>query len=96
MSLVKFNLTLLSFLFSTTVLGEIDSLGCLKSEFTATVSHKGFPFGLTQNILKLTKKNCELTLAHEKLKFVKICQINANYLLINNIELNPNLVDYKL
>ncbi|MBT7610406.1 MAG: hypothetical protein HN576_11665 [Bacteriovoracaceae bacterium] len=71
MSLFKFNLTLLSFLFSTTVLGEIDSLGCLKSEFTATVSHKGFPFGLTQNILKLTKKNCELTLAHEKLKFVK-------------------------
>jgi hypothetical protein len=71
MLLYKFNLLLVTLFFSFGLQAGIDGLECLQSEFTASVSHKGFPFGLTQNILKLNKKNCELTLEHEKLKFMK-------------------------
>jgi hypothetical protein len=70
MSLFKFNFFIL-LLLSPLSRAEIDGLSCLQSEFSATVSHKGFPFGMTQNILKLSKNNCELTLEHQKLKFMK-------------------------
>ena len=49
----------------------IDGLSCLQADFTSTVSHKGFPFGLTKNTLTLTKNNCELIIEHQKLKFMK-------------------------
>ena len=71
MLLFKFKIIILFLLSSQLALAGIDGFSCLQSEFSATVSHKGFPFGLTQNILKLNKKNCELTLEHQKLKFMK-------------------------
>ncbi len=46
-------------------------LECLDASYETTISHKGFPFGLTQNILKVSKDNCVITVNHEKLKFIK-------------------------
>ncbi len=46
-------------------------LECLDASYETTISHKGFPFGLTQNILKVSKDHCVITINHEKLKFIK-------------------------
>ncbi len=60
-----------SLLFSFKLLASIDGNLCLQSNFSSQVSHKGFPFGMTQNVLKLSKNNCEIILEHKKLKFIK-------------------------
>ncbi len=46
-------------------------LECLDASFETTISHKGFPFGLTKNILTTSKDKCVITIHHEKLKFIK-------------------------
>tara|TARA_R110000868_G_scaffold86182_8_gene241737 strand:+ start:1217 stop:1732 length:516 start_codon:yes stop_codon:yes gene_type:complete len=43
----------------------------LDASYETTISHKGFPFGLTQNILGVSKEKCVITISHEKLKFIK-------------------------
>jgi len=46
-------------------------LECLDASYETTISHKGFPFGLTQNKLTTSKDKCVITIHHEKLKFIK-------------------------
>ncbi len=43
---------------------------CLNSSFDTVVTHKAAPFGLTQNTLKVSKKNCVIDIHHNKLKFL--------------------------
>ncbi|WP_127716523.1 hypothetical protein [Halobacteriovorax sp. HLS] len=44
---------------------------CLNSNFDSTVEHKAMPFGLSKNIVTVSKSECLLTIAHSKLKFIK-------------------------
>jgi len=46
-------------------------LDCVKSSFDASVSHKAFPFGLSQRKIHIEKKDCVIIVEHEKLKFIK-------------------------
>lgn len=71
MLLFNYRYLFLFLLIPQIVLGGIDDMACLKGNFQATVSHEGFPFGMTKNILDLSKSNCEITVKHEKLKFIK-------------------------
>jgi len=71
MSLFNYKSVLLFLLVPHIAFGGIDDMSCLKGNFQALVSHDGFPFGLTKNVLELSKSNCEITVKHEKLKFLK-------------------------
>jgi hypothetical protein len=44
---------------------------CIQAEFNTTVKHKGWPFGLHDVILKLEKKQCQLSVYHERFKYLK-------------------------
>lgn len=44
---------------------------CLNENFSTTVSHKGWPFGLTNNVLSITKNGCDINIGHERLKYLK-------------------------
>lgn len=44
---------------------------CVQSEFNTTVSHKGWPFGLHEVILKIDKKQCKVIVYHEHFKYLK-------------------------
>lgn len=57
--------------FSSSSYGEFSDSDCLKSSFETTITHKGAPFGLTENRLLLNKKMCVLSITHEKYKFLK-------------------------
>jgi hypothetical protein len=64
-------LTLLVLFFTSSAFSAFDEMQCLNSSFSTSVSHKGKPFGLTQNVIKIGKENCVITIEHEKLKFMK-------------------------
>lgn len=70
MQLFKFSLLFLLFplLASATVYSEAE---CLDASYETMISHKGFPFGLVENKLSVTKERCVVTIDHEKLKFIK-------------------------
>ena len=44
---------------------------CFNSSYESIVEHKAMPFGLSKTILSISKNECLLTIAHEKLKFMK-------------------------
>ena len=44
---------------------------CIKSNFEISVSHPAYPLGLTNNIIRIKKNNCEILISHERLKFLK-------------------------
>lgn len=81
MLLFKFKapLTLLFFtlsLWQTQALAQTKTLKfslkeCLETNFTADVTHKGQPFGLTDTILNIEKEGCVLKIHHHSLKFLK-------------------------
>jgi hypothetical protein len=50
---------------------SFDEMECLNSNFSTTVSHKGQPFGITENVITVSKVNCKVTIEHKKLKFMK-------------------------
>ena len=73
MYLYKFSVLFFSFLFvsSTAMARQFTDMECIKGNFKSEVSHKGQPFGLTQNILKIQKEQCVLRISHEKMKVMK-------------------------
>jgi len=50
---------------------QFSDMDCIKGSFEAKVSHKGFPFGLFTNNLDVKKKDCLITINHQKLSFIK-------------------------
>lgn len=70
MQFFKFSLLflILPTLASATSYSEVE---CLDASFETTISHKGFPFGLTENKLTVGKDKCVVTIKHEKMKFIK-------------------------
>ncbi|MCO4793881.1 MAG: hypothetical protein KC493_09220 [Bacteriovoracaceae bacterium] len=71
MLLFKSKLYTLVLLLSFSANAAFDEMECLNSNFSTTVSHKGAPFGLAKNVLKVEKENCVITIDHQKLKFMK-------------------------
>lgn len=70
MQFFKFStfLLLLPFICHATAYSELE---CLDASYETQITHKGFPFGLTQNKLTITKDRCVVSIGHEKLKFIK-------------------------
>lgn len=50
----------------------LDENKCFKNNFNVEVIHKGQPFGLLPVSLRVDKKDCTLSIYHEKLKFQKV------------------------
>ncbi len=71
MQFFKFSLLILISLPSLVTANSYTESQCLDASYEASISHKGFPFGLTQNILGVSKEKCVITINHEKLKFIK-------------------------
>lgn len=46
-------------------------MDCIQGNFDAVVEHKAAPFGLSKNILSVSKSDCSITINHSKLKFIK-------------------------
>lgn len=44
---------------------------CFSSDFDVKVKHKGWPFGLTDNVLNISKKKCDIYIDHERVKYLK-------------------------
>ncbi len=44
---------------------------CFKSDFTVSVKHKGWPLGLSNNILNISKSKCDIYFSHERVKYLK-------------------------
>lgn len=73
MQFIKFNFSLLAFLLvsSAFAVTSFTPEECLNATYKTEVSHKGQPFGLTQNILRIEKEACLINLYHERYKFLK-------------------------
>ena len=65
-----FKFKFLLFLLSFDVYGIYDK-DCIDSIFKTEITHKGWPFGLTENRLIISKDKCVIVIDHEKLKFLK-------------------------
>ncbi len=71
MQFSKFNFsTLLLLCLSTPAMAAFTDNECLNSSFQTTVSHKAFPFGLTDTSLTVTKDHCVIQIEQNKLKVV--------------------------
>ena len=44
---------------------------CINSNFDISISHPAYPLGLTHNIIRIKKNNCEISISHERWKFLK-------------------------
>ncbi len=69
MHLFKSSLILLSLSFSYAVMG-FSTNDCLKKNFSVQVDHKGFPFGLLEVKLGVEKSGCNITVNHQKFKYL--------------------------
>lgn len=68
----RFFLVVISLLSLSHVSAETFKLDeCIQSEFNTQVSHKGWPFGLHEVVLKIDKKQCQLNIYHEHFKYLK-------------------------
>lgn len=64
MLFLKFSILLVSFnLFAFT------GNECFNENFEVEVTHKSFPFGLLSKDLKITKKDCQITVEHNEFKY---------------------------
>lgn len=71
MQLWKFSWPLLLILMINKGYGDFSGSDCLKSTFKIEVSHKGPPFGLIKNKLRVDKKDCVLIVEKEKYRFFR-------------------------
>ncbi|MBI2519340.1 MAG: hypothetical protein HYV97_02940 [Bdellovibrio sp.] len=60
----------LSFIVSAFASSPFTDNECLEGTFTTKVSHKAFPFGLTETKLEIEKKDCRIVVRHEKLRYL--------------------------
>jgi hypothetical protein len=44
---------------------------CFSADFNVTVKHKGWPFGLSENVLNISKNKCDIYFSHERVKYLK-------------------------
>ena len=71
MRLCKFSWPLFLFLMINEGYSYFSGTDCLKSTFNIEVSHKGQPFGLLKNKLRVDKKDCVLIVEKEKYRFFR-------------------------
>ncbi len=71
MHLFKFSFLFLLTFFSLEAHALFSDSECLLSNYSAKVSHKGKPWGLTDNVLEISKNDCVITFQNEKMKLFK-------------------------
>lgn len=69
MSLLKYSFLLVFLIINADA--SFSDAQCLQSSFEVEVSHKGFPFGLLENRLKVEKEGCVIDIEHTKFKYYK-------------------------
>lgn len=69
MQSLQFKMFIFLTFFSSNVM-SFSSVNCMKSDFIVNISHKGWPFGLTNNILNINKSGCEIKIKHQRLKYI--------------------------
>lgn len=71
MQFSKYNKILLALTFFTSsAFAAFSDTDCLESSFDTSVTHKAFPFGLTETTLAIKKNSCVIEITHNKLKMV--------------------------
>jgi hypothetical protein len=69
MHLFKFKIVIFCFLIIEQVFG-FTSNECLRKSFEVNVNHKDFPFGLLDVKIGIEKEGCNLTINHQKFKYM--------------------------
>lgn len=71
MQFSKFNSTLFALAFiSSSAFAVFTDSECLESSFETKVTHKAFPFGLTDTSITINKNSCVIEIMHNKLKMM--------------------------
>lgn len=72
MQFLAFSSIVILLSYSNVVMAEVFNIEqCVQSEFNTTVTHKGWPFGMHDVVLKLDKKQCKVLIDHEHFKYLK-------------------------
>ncbi len=69
MHLFKSSVLFFTFILSSNLLA-FSTNECLKNDFNVQVDHKGFPFGLMDVKLGIDKSGCNITVRHQKYKYL--------------------------
>lgn len=59
------------FFFILAPISAFNAKECFSSDFTVNVKHKGWPFGLSENILNISKNKCDIYISHVRVKYLK-------------------------
>lgn len=71
MQLCKFSFTIILSFYAHSLFSYFSGKDCLNSSFNIEVSHKGPPFGLFNNKLRIDKKNCVIIIEKEKFRYLR-------------------------
>ena len=71
MQLFKFSILFVLLTLNSYSMNMFSDMDCIQGSFDAVVEHKAAPFGLSKNILSVSKSDCSITINHSKLKFIK-------------------------
>ncbi|ATH09060.1 hypothetical protein BIY24_14240 [Halobacteriovorax marinus] len=71
MQLFKFSILFLLLNLNINAMNMFSDMDCIQGSFDAVVEHKAAPFGLSKNILTVSKNDCSISISHSKLKFMK-------------------------
>ena len=71
MRLFKFNLIVFSLFAFTQAYALFTDNECLMASFDASVSHKGKPWGLSENLIKVQKTDCLMVFESERMKLFR-------------------------
>jgi len=69
MHLFKSSLVIFALVLSTKIY-SFSTNECLKKDYSVQVNHKGFPFGLLEVKLGIEKQGCNITVSHQKYKYL--------------------------
>ncbi|WP_372654027.1 hypothetical protein [Halobacteriovorax sp.] len=71
MQLFKSSIILVLLISNAYSMDMFSDMDCIQGNFDAVVEHKAAPFGLSKNILTISKSDCSISINHSKLKFMK-------------------------
>ncbi len=71
MQLFKSSIILVLLISNVYSMDMFSDMDCIQGSYDAVVEHKAAPFGLSKNILAISKSDCSISISHSKLKFMK-------------------------
>ncbi|PIK13920.1 hypothetical protein [Halobacteriovorax sp. JY17] len=71
MQLFKCSILFVLLISNSYSMNMFSDMECIQGNYDAVVEHKAAPFGLSKNILAISKSDCSITINHSKFKFMK-------------------------